>query len=197
MKHLSWGSARWLVVLALVGCSARGTTSGPVSCSPGTTAQCFCNDGMSGNQTCGADMTYGSCVCGDAGADVTLPSDIDQPRPDISIPFDIPTPDVTQPRDVPVTRDIPASFDTRPNDTGSTGGVCPATCGFNSDCDPCWRDGETRVGSYCCSSGLCIYSSTTCGASLPDGGGTGIEGGTDPGDSSLPDISGGFDLGPG
>lgn len=121
-------------------------------------------------------MTFGACVCGggDASA-MDAPTDMTIPQPDLPVSMDLSPvrdsgqPDVAPPRDVPSAQDRPMSFDVPASDR-SMGGVCPSSCSFNSDCDPCWGAGETRIGSYCCMSGLCVYASDRCGSSSPDGG---------------------------
>lgn len=113
----------------------------------------------------------------DGGLDVTRPS-LDVPPLDRG-----PSPDTGNPS-TPDTgsTSTPDTGGTSTTDTGSTtpvdvgaGGVCPPTCSSHTDCDVCWRAGESRVGQYCCESGACIYrgAGDTCG-----GGSTGLDGGT-------------------
>ena len=48
--------------------------------------------------------------------------------------------------------------------TGGTTGVCPSSCGTSSDCGSCRTPSDPAGSTYCCLSGLCIYtSSSTCG----------------------------------
>lgn len=133
------------------------------------------------------DAAVGDDVTDDFGAPPTFdvqPLDRGQPPQDDGVrpPVDVSRPDVQAIMDT--------GFPTA--DTGGgTGGVCPASCATSADCDPCWRTGEMRVGEYCCSMGLCIYSSMTCGSTTTPPGGGG-DGGLDGGGGA--DASGGFDI---
>ncbi len=63
--------------------------------------------------------------------------------------------------------------------------VCPATCGFDSDCNPCRSPSDPGTVNYCCTSGMCVYRTTTCGpidSGLPDV-------------TDVPDSSTGLDIG--
>jgi hypothetical protein len=69
--------------------------------------------------------------------------------------------------------------------------MCPSYCGTNYDCEPCWGTGDPRVGSYCCTSGLCTYTSaSTCGGTVDSGMDIGFDIGG--GDDGALDI--GFEL---
>jgi hypothetical protein len=47
--------------------------------------------------------------------------------------------------------------------TGGTTGMCPSSCGASSDCGSCRTPSDPAGSTYCCLSGLCIYtSSSTC-----------------------------------
>lgn len=59
---------------------------------------------------------------------------------------------------------------TPPTDTGSSTGVCPPSCTYNSDCDSCWGPTEMHTGNFCCQSGICILSTTSCTAATTDSG---------------------------
>jgi len=48
--------------------------------------------------------------------------------------------------------------------TGTMTGVCPSSCGASADCNTCRTSSDPAGSTYCCLSGLCIYSSSpTCG----------------------------------
>jgi hypothetical protein len=44
-----------------------------------------------------------------------------------------------------------------------TGPMCPSGCSVNADCGSCRTPSDPAGSAYCCLSGLCIYSSTSCG----------------------------------
>jgi hypothetical protein len=102
--------------------------------------------------------------------DITSP---DTRRPDTAVP-DTATPDTAAPDTRPLDTGRPDTGrpDTAVEDTFSPDGdgVCPASCITNTDCDRCWRAGETRLGSYCCAANLCIYRpEMTCTAATDSG----------------------------
>ncbi len=50
---------------------------------------------------------------------------------------------------------------TRPDASG--GGVCPASCAFDSDCNPCWSTGQDHMGNnYCCVALHCSFQHGMC-----------------------------------
>jgi len=47
--------------------------------------------------------------------------------------------------------------------TSTTTGMCPSSCGASAECGACRTPSDPAGSTYCCLSGLCIYSSTpTC-----------------------------------
>ena len=166
---------RWFLVLALLG---LGCSSGPDPFVP--------VDG--GDETDTGDFTdtqppIDSYTPTDLGRDTTVPIDT---APPVDVPIDR-TPPVDIPADLTMPIDIP--IDRVPPPDGCTVGMCPSTCSFNSDCDRCWGSCDTRTGTYCCQSGMCMYSAGgTCGVVPTDVPGTDgdLDAGTD--DSGSDDV---------
>src|SRR5687767_7336215 len=80
--------ARVLVLVALgtaLACSGATDTDEEASplmgCEPGTTAVCYCTNGLTGSQTCADDRTYDECVGCTAGGTSEPPNNVNEPLP--------------------------------------------------------------------------------------------------------------------
>ncbi|MEZ4390748.1 MAG: hypothetical protein R3A48_06590 [Polyangiales bacterium] len=161
---------------------------------------------------CGDDAN--SFPTGDYDADLEVDAAIDSGGP---LEFDVVSTDIVSPQEdraqpvdtfTPVDRPTPP-VDNGPPPTDTPASVCPSSCGSNADCNPCRSPGET--GNYCCISGLCLYMTDMCSATVPSdvppggggdgGGGDGGAGGADAGAgldaAGGADAAGGFDAGGG
>ncbi len=176
-----------LLLLAAPACeegAGLGNAGGGASllCTPGSTGDCECSSGGSGERTCGSDKHWGSCYCGSGGSggdtdvreggggndwiDDWSDEWVDEWEDDSSC--------------------IPDCYDKDCGDDGCGGscGFCPpgSDCDYSFECEPCEpycgpvECGDDGCGGSC---GSCPPGSNCDGGMCIGGGGGACEGGSD------------------